>query len=145
MNSAHGIPYREQISLGLLSAAIIAFQLVLMEILSYVQWYHFAYMVISIALLGFGAAGTVLSLFRNKLMAKYDLASPLLIISSGLLMPVVTQISQLPFARFDTYLLFSDHSQVLNLLLTYLLFFLPFFTGALAIGMIFIKHAHNKI
>lgn len=143
MNSAHGIPYREQISLGLLSAAIIAFQLVLMEILSYVQWYHFAYMVISIALLGFGAAGTVLSLFRNKLMAKYDLASPLLIISSGLLMPVVTQISQLPFARFDTYLLFSDHSQVLNLLLTYLLFFLPFFTGALAIGMIFIKHAHN--
>lgn len=143
MNPAHGIPYREQISLGLLSAAIIAFQLVLMEILSYVQWYHFAYMVISIALLGFGTAGTVLSLFRNKLMAKFDVAVPLLIISSGLLMPVVTQISQLPFARFDTYLLFSDHSQILNLLLTYLMFFLPFFAGALAIGMFFIKHTQN--
>jgi spermidine synthase len=143
MNPAHRIPYREQISLGLLSAAIITFQLVLMEILSYVQWYHFAYMVISIALLGFGAAGTALSLFRSKLMAKFDIAVPLLIISSGLLMSVNTQTSQLRFARFDTYMFFSDYSQILNLLLTYLLFFLPFFTGALAIGMFFVKHAQN--
>lgn len=143
MNPAHGIPYREQASLGLLSAAIISFQLVLMEILSYVQWYHFAYMVISIGLLGFGAAGTALSLFRSKLMAKFDIAAPLLIISSGLLMSVDTQTSQLRFARFDTYMFFSDYSQILNLLLTYLLFFLPFFAGALAIGMFFVKHARN--
>jgi spermidine synthase len=143
MSSASGIQYRTQISIILLSAAIIAYQLVLMQILSYVQWYHFAYMVISIALLGFGAAGTVLSLFRNKLMAKFDTAVPLLIISSGLLMPVVTQVSQLPFARFDTYLFFSDYTQILNLLVTYLLFFLPFFTGALGIGMFFVKHAQN--
>lgn len=143
MSSATGIQYRTQITVILLSAAIIAYQLVLMQILSYVQWYHFAYMVISIALLGFGAAGTVLSLFRNKLMTKFDTLVPLLIISSGLLMSVVTQVSQLRFARFDTYLFFSDRSQILNLLFTFLLFFLPFFTGALSIGMFFVKHSKN--
>ena len=56
---------RINVAIGLVSAAIIAFQLVLMQILSYVQWYHFAYMIISIALLGFGAAGTFLTIFRQ--------------------------------------------------------------------------------
>jgi hypothetical protein len=143
MNSAPRIQYRSQISIILLSAAIIAFQLILMHILSYVQWYHFAYMVIAIALLGFGAAGTVLSLFRKKLMAKFDIVVPLLIISSGLLMSVGTQVSQLHFARFDTYLFFSDYRLIVNLLLTYFLFFIPFFTGALAIGMFFLEYAES--
>ena len=39
-------------SIAFLSAAIIAFQLALIQILSISQWYHFAYMVISIALTG---------------------------------------------------------------------------------------------
>ena len=54
-------------AIGLISAAIIAFQLILMQILSYIQWYHFAYMIISMALLGFGAAGTFLTIFQKKL------------------------------------------------------------------------------
>ena len=68
--------YKLHISVGLLSAAIIAFQLVLIQVLSTVQWYHFAYMVISMALLGFGAAGSVLAIFRKRLLL--DRASILL-------------------------------------------------------------------
>ena len=60
--------YSLLLSIGLLSAAIIAFQLVLMQLLSIVQWHHFAYMVISVAMLGFGAGGTVLSLFSSWLV-----------------------------------------------------------------------------
>ena len=59
---------RLYLSVGFLSAAIIAFQLALMQILSIVQWYHFAYMVISVALLGCGEAGTVLAIFRERLI-----------------------------------------------------------------------------
>jgi hypothetical protein len=53
---------RLYLSVGLLAASIIAFQLTLMQLLSIMQWSHFAYMVISVALLGFGASGTMLAL-----------------------------------------------------------------------------------
>ena len=53
---------------ALLSVALIAYQLAIIQLLSYLQWHHYANMVISIALLGFGAAGTVLSLLRKRAM-----------------------------------------------------------------------------
>jgi hypothetical protein len=56
----------------MISAAVIAFQLALMQLLSLVQWYHFGSMIISVALLGFGAAGTCLSLLRSRLMRHFD-------------------------------------------------------------------------
>jgi len=134
---------RIQLAVGLLSAAIIAFQVVLMQILSIVQWYHFAYMVISVALLGFGAAGTFLSIFRKWLLEKFELVLPLLMIFSGLTMSIVIWISQLSNIRFDSYLLFADFSQIWRLLITYLTFFIPFFLGALAIGLVFVKFVNH--
>src|SRR5688572_27352971 len=83
------------LSLGILSAAIIAFQLALMQILSVVQWHHFAYMVISVALLGFGAAGTVLALFRQWLLKRIHLLLPALMIGCGITMALVVYLSQL--------------------------------------------------
>jgi hypothetical protein len=141
MSPSPRLQFRLLISIGFVSAAIIAYQLVLMQILSLVQWYHFAYMVISIALLGFGTAGSFLSIFCNQLLKKFELAVPLLIIISGLLMTIAIEVSQLPFIRFDTYLFFADHSQIFNLIFTYLIFFLPFFSGALAIGLVFVQYA----
>lgn len=130
-------------SIAFLSAAIIAFQLALMQILSIVQWYHFAYMIISVALLGFGAAGTVLAIFRKRLVNNSTVILPLLMISTGILMSLVTDVSQMAFIRFDSYLLFADYSHTVKLMLTYILFFLPFFLGALSIGVIFVKYVDD--
>lgn len=130
-------------AIGFVSAAIIAFQLVLMQILSIVQWYHFAYMVISVALLGFGAAGTVLSIFRRWLLERFEMALPLLMIFSGITMAIATGLSQSSCIRFDSYLLFADLSHTWRLAFTYLIFFIPFFFGALAIGLVFVKHVHH--
>ncbi len=58
----------------------------------------------------------------------------------GFTMALVTELSQLSFIRFDSYLLFTNYSQMGRLLLTYLLFFIPFFLGALAIGILFDHH-----
>jgi hypothetical protein len=135
--------YKLLLSVGLLSSAIIAFQLILMQILSIVQWHHFAYMVISVAMLGFGAAGTVLSLFRQWLIRHSETMLPLLMIATGLAMSVVVGWSQASFVRFDSYLLFAEYSQAGNLLLSYLLFFLPFFFGALAIGIVFVQYVDH--
>lgn len=127
-------------SVSLLSAAIIAFQLSLIQILSIVQWHHFAYMVISVAMLGFGAAGTVLSLTKKFLIERAELILPGLMTLSGLAMALSVSIAQAEALRFDSYLLFADYSHLWKLLTTYLLFFIPFFLGALAIGIIFIKY-----
>src|SRR5262249_1003301 len=44
----------------LISAAVLADEVVLVRAFSIGLWHHFAYMVISIAMLGFGASGTLL-------------------------------------------------------------------------------------
>jgi len=137
MKRQSSIQGRLLLSLGILSASIIAFQLALMQVLSIVQWYHFAYMVISVALLGFGAGGTVLALFRQQLGKHIRVILPVLMISSGIAMALAPDIAQLSSIRFDSYLLFANYSHIGRLLLSYLLFFIPFLLGALAIGLIF--------
>ena len=124
----------------LLSISLIAYQVAIIQLLSYVQWYHYANMVISIALLGFGAAGTFISLFRAWLLNRSEVLLPVLMIVSGLAMVVAIWLSRSDFARFDSYLLFVERKQWLALFINYLLYFLPFFFGALALGIIFVKY-----
>lgn len=130
-------------SIGALSAAVIAYQLILMHLLSIVQWYHFAYMVISVALLGFGASGTVIALARTWLLDRFESLVPALMMASGASMAWVFALSQTTVARFDSYLLFVDAAQIVSLFLSYLLFFIPFFFAALAIGLTLIKHVEE--
>jgi len=47
----------------LFSFTSLAFEIALTRLFSISLWYHFGFMVISIAMLGIGASGTVLSLF----------------------------------------------------------------------------------
>src|SRR5688572_5044767 len=132
--------HRLSFALAFLSAAIIAFQLALIQILSVSQWYHLAYMVISLALRGFGAAGSFLSLFQTYLVSRAGLLIPVLMIATALSMCLVADVAQMPFVRFDSYLLFAEYAHIGKLILTYLLFFIPFFLGALAIGLAFVKN-----
>ena len=140
MNSSQVKFSRLTVSITLLSVALIAFQLSLIQILSIVQWYHFAYMVISIALMGFGSAGTFISLFRKFLLKKDGTLLPVFIILSGILMAISVLLAQSEFIRFDSYRLFVERIHIWKLAITYFVLFLPFFFGATAIGMIFIKY-----
>jgi hypothetical protein len=135
--------FKLPISIAFLSAAIIAFQLALIQILSISQWYHFAYMVISTALLGFGAAGTVLAIFQKQLTKRMELLLPFLMSGTGFTMSLVADVSQMPLIRFDSYLLFAEYRHIGKLLFTYMLFFIPFFLGALAIGLVFVRNVQT--
>ncbi|MDA3906409.1 MAG: hypothetical protein PF484_10065 [Bacteroidales bacterium] len=114
-----------------------------MQILSYIQWYHFAYMIISVALLGFGAAGTFLTIFRQRLLNNYTRIFPSLLIITAILMAVTVIGVNLDAVRFDSLLIFQDLRYTGRLIATYFIFFLPFFTGALAIGLSFLKFANQ--
>jgi len=138
------LTYRHQtlklaLSVAVLSAAIVAYEIQLMHFFTIVQWHHFAYMVISIALLGFGASGTLLSLYRKQFIAGSDWLLPAFMISSGLFMSLGVRLSRMDFLLFDSYLLFVDTSQYGRLLGSYLLFFMPFFMGSMALELIFVK------
>jgi hypothetical protein len=134
---------RLHIAVCLLSVSLLALQIVLMQVLSIVQWHHFASMIISVALLGFGSAGSALSLFRDRLLHHSEVAIPLLMVLSGFSMSVLLMLSQSGPARFDTYLVFVESAQQFSLVLTYLLFMAPFFLGALALGIVFVREVHR--
>lgn len=50
------------IAVALISAAALAYEILLMRLFSISLWHHFAYMIISLALLGYGASGALLTL-----------------------------------------------------------------------------------
>ena len=74
-----GCRSRRHLALALISVALLAFQIVLLQLLATSQWHHFAYFVISVALLGFGVAGTLLSLLRAWMLARQELLLPILL------------------------------------------------------------------
>ncbi|HQP31956.1 MAG TPA: hypothetical protein PLB81_11570, partial [Deltaproteobacteria bacterium] len=72
LSPAPAQPLRLFVAVALVSAAVIAYQVSLMQILSIVQWHHFAATIIAIALLGFGASGTCIALLRRCLLSGYE-------------------------------------------------------------------------
>lgn len=130
----------ESLALFIHSMSIIGFQIVLMRILSINQWDHFANLIIGIAMLGFGVSGSLLAVFKEKLMKYATTLIPLLMILSSICMLAAYRISQFEFIRFDTFLVFSSFEHIFKLVLFVLLYFLPFFAASLAIGIIYVRN-----
>ena len=63
---------RHAVMIALASASVLAYEILLMRLISIGQWHHFAYMVISMALLGFGAAGSILFLTFGRIKKNPD-------------------------------------------------------------------------
>ena len=80
---------------GLVSCGVIGFEIGLMRVLQYASWYHFAFLVITIALLGFGMSGTILSLWRGYLLRHRHTAIPLLALLTALSIPAMLAAVQL--------------------------------------------------
>lgn len=129
----------------LVSASLIAYQLALMRILSVAQFHHFAYMIISIALLGFGASGTFLHFLKGRFLKNFETAIFVACVACSSAM--ILSIFVLHFIHFDPFLLIWDIIKIWKLALFYLMIMLPFFFGAIIICSFFIKYSEqiNKI
>lgn len=127
------------LALGLLSASLVAFQLEQMQLLALVQWHHFAYLIISVALLGFGAAGTVIALFKAFFLRNIEILLPLLMFCCSCMMALALPLSQGLVSSFDVSLLFIDPAQAGLLLAGQAVYLLVFFLGALPIGLVFVQ------
>jgi hypothetical protein len=117
----------------ILSAAAIAYEILLMRLFSIVAWHHFAYMIISLALLGYGVSGTVIALARERLLSRFRPVFAIASIAFALLAPTAFILAQsLPFNPLEIY---WDRGQLLWLAISYLLLALPFLCAATAIGL----------
>ncbi len=125
-------------SIALLSACSLAYEVLLMRLFSIIQWHHFAYMIISLALLGYGASGTFLCLYRQALLARFSGAFLLNLLLFAITMPAAFMLVQaIPFNPLE---LLWDGRQVLYMLALYLILSIPFFFAANCIGLTFMQH-----
>jgi hypothetical protein len=118
----------------LLSAAALAFEINLTRLFSVMQFYHFAFMVVSLALLGFGASGTFLAIFPS--IVKEHLAKKLGWIAAGQAVSIVGSYLFINSLPFDSFSLAYDTRQVILLITQLLALALPFFFNGLVVGIL---------
>ena len=128
-------------ALGLISAATTAQQIALMQVLAWMHWHHFAYMIVAVALLGFGVAGTVLSLARNQLLSRCERVVPWLLLGCALTMPTGVRLAQSASLSADLPLIFFDPANAWRLAALCLLLLPPFFCAGLATGLVLTVNA----
>ena len=124
------------LSVSVIAAAAIGYELLLMRLMSIIQWHHFAYMIISLALLGFGASGTFLILAKQWLLRRqrFSLWSLAIFFSiSSILCFYLVQ--KIPFNPLEVP---WSGLQFIYLSINYLILMIPFFFSATYIGLVFI-------
>lgn len=128
-------PGKQTAFLGIIfiaSLASITYEITLLRIFSLSLWYHFAFMVISIAMLGLGASGTLLALYpRLKQSRAIPLLSLLLGISICLSYFLANSIP------FDPARLPWERIQLLYISLYYSVLLVPFFCFGLIVSIAF--------
>lgn len=132
------------VALTFLSAATTAQQIALMQILGWMHGHHFAYLVVALALLGFGISGTVLSLARVRLLRSADILIPRLLLATAISIPLGIRLAQFRAFSVDLPLLFFDPTQhAWRLVALCFLLLPPFFFAGLATALILTTRAQH--
>lgn len=105
------------------AAAALACEIILTRLFSLSQWYHFAFLAISVALLGYGASGTFLAVTRRRL--------PLSFLAAGQAVGTLAGYLVANFIPFDSFRIAWEPVQVLYMALYYLSLTVPFFFAGL--------------
>lgn len=125
------------LGLFLLSAATLTFEIGLTRILSVAQFYHFAFMIISLALLGFGASGTFLSIFPHFAAGDGHRASHSPVLCGwGFAFTALGSYILMLYLPFDSFRMAHDWRQWLVLALHYIAMASPFFWSGLAVCLL---------
>src|SRR6478672_5508426 len=115
-----------------LAGGALAFEVMLTRLLAIIHWHHFAEMVISLALLGYGASGSALTLLLDRLRPQATLAfAGAAVLFGAAALAAVAAAQVLPFNALEVV---WNPWQWLWLALLYLLFAVPFFFAALCTG-----------
>jgi len=114
-----------------LSAAALGYELLLLRLFAIIQWHHFAYLAISVALLGIGAAGTFVTLARRRLLAAYP--GSFTLAAAAFAVAAVACFAAAERVPFNALEIAWNPAQFLGLGAIYVLLMIPFFCAATAL------------
>lgn len=125
--------------IGVLAMSVLMLEITMTRIFSIVTFDHFSYLIIGLAMLGCGVAGTVLTVdrrFRGAIVKRELLADCawLFGVATGVCFLVITNIRFKATGLYD-----GDYWQLLSLLVLMILTATPFFFGGLCIGYLISK------
>src|SRR6516162_1750244 len=103
-------PLKYLFGIFFISFSTLLFELSLTRVFSVTLWYHFGFLIISTALLGFGVSGVLLSLWK-KLREEYDLDKLLGFLSICLSISIIVCFWLLQKIPFDPFSLYADAKQ----------------------------------
>ncbi len=131
------LPRPPYFSVTLLSATALAYEILLMRLFSIIQWHHFAYMFIGLALLGYGVSGTVVAIYQQRLLPRF---TPIYISCVALFgISAVACFALAQTIPFNAEAILWDGWQVFYLIGIFLLLAMPFFFAATAICLAFMQ------
>ncbi len=130
-------PLSFYLSVGLVAGSIIALQIGIMRVFSVGSWSHFGSLVVSLAMFGFGLTSAVMCVGKGWFESHWKGAVTFSLLTFGPLMVVCNLAAQQ--VPFNAIFLISDPMQKWRLLANFVLYFLPFLSGALFLGVIFLK------
>ena len=131
----------QKMGLIIISAAGLCFEINLTRLYSVSHFYHFAFMVVSIALLGFGASGTFLAVFRNGNDKPLDRRLAWMAIGTGVsMLGSYLLINLMPF---DSFSMAVDRMQILILMLHYAALASPFFFNGLIVSLLLSRQTQS--
>lgn len=126
------------ISVFIASLSSLAYEIILIRIFSISLWYHFAFMVISIAMLGIGASGTLLAVYP-RLKNMRNMPFYFLMLSLGIPLSYLL-INVIPF---EPERLSWDRVQIFYISLYYVFVSFPFFVFGLILSTAFSNLREN--
>lgn len=128
-------------SVALISGSALGLEILWMRLLSIAWWHHFAYMVISLALLGYGASGTFLTLVRRALLSRFRGAYAASAALFGLGAPLSFALARrVPFNPLEVV---WNPGELFGLAAVYLLLAVPFFCAGTAVGLALARHTEG--
>src|SRR5712671_208214 len=116
------------LSVGLVAGAVIALQICIMRIFSVGSWAHFGSLVVSVAMLGFGLASAVMCIGKGWFERHCETVAAVALVAFGPLMVASNLVAQQ--VPFNAIFLISDPAQKWRLFASFLLYLLPFLSGA---------------
>lgn len=131
MESSDRPPPRLLVGIAASAGAVLLLEIGLTRIFSYTIWYHFAYLTISVALLGFGAAGSALAAWPGLARRRGFLAWAAVAAQLGVLLCLLV----IDRVSLDPLEITSDPGQAARMLLYYVAVTLPFLAGGFLVAV----------
>jgi len=121
------------LAVALISGASLGYELLLLRFFSIMYWDHFAHLIISMALLGFGVSGTVLALSQHRLLPFFPRSFFLSALLFACTLPLATALAGR--LGFNPPEVIWQGGQLARLAMVFIVATVPFLCAGLCIGL----------